>query len=124
MRREPWIAEQLSRYPILLDELLTPETLYTPADKARLADELRQTLNRLPEDDEEAQLEALRVFKHAQTLHVAASDIVGTRHLMKVSDYLTYIAEVILDAVLAMAWKHITRKHGVPEGLNAGKRLF
>ena len=114
----PWIAEQLARYPILLDELLTPETLYTPADKARLADELRQTLNRLPEDDEEAQLEALRVFKHAQTLHVAASDIMGTRHLMKVSDYLTFIAEVILDAVLAMAWKHITRKHGVPEGLN------
>jgi len=120
----PWIAEQLSRYPILLDELLTPETLYTPADKARLADELRQTLNRLPEDDEEAQLEALRVFKHAQTLHVAASDIAGTRHLMKVSDYLTFIAEVILDAVLAMAWKHITRKHGVPEGLNTGEAAF
>ena len=111
----PWIAEQLARYPILLDELLTPETLYTPADKARLADELRQTLARLPEDDEEAQLEALRVFKHAQVLHVAASDIAGTRHLMKVSDYLTFIAEVILEAVLAMAWKHLTRKHGVPE---------
>lgn len=120
----PWIAEQLARYPILLDELLTPETLYTPADKARLADELRQTLNRLPEDDEEAQLEALRVFKHAQTLHVAASDVAGTRHLMNVSDYLTFIAEVILDAVLAMAWKHITRKHGVPEGLNAREAEF
>ncbi|WP_434986832.1 bifunctional [glutamate--ammonia ligase]-adenylyl-L-tyrosine phosphorylase/[glutamate--ammonia-ligase] adenylyltransferase [Vreelandella zhaodongensis] len=120
----PWIAEQLARYPILLDELLTPDTLYTPADKSRLADELRQTLNRLPEDDDEAQLEALRVFKHAQMLHVAASDIAGTRHLMKVSDYLTYIAEVILDAVLVMAWKHITRKHGVPEGLNAREPAF
>ncbi|MGJ7460566.1 bifunctional [glutamate--ammonia ligase]-adenylyl-L-tyrosine phosphorylase/[glutamate--ammonia-ligase] adenylyltransferase [Halomonas sp. MA07-2] len=119
----PWIAEQLARYPILLDELLTPETLYTPADKALLADELRQTLARLPEEDEEAQLESLRVFKHAQVLHVAASDIAGTRHLMKVSDYLTYIAEVILEAVLAMAWKHLTRKHGFPEladGARAG----
>ncbi|WP_018918837.1 bifunctional [glutamate--ammonia ligase]-adenylyl-L-tyrosine phosphorylase/[glutamate--ammonia-ligase] adenylyltransferase [Vreelandella zhanjiangensis] len=120
----PWIATQLARYPILLDELLTPETLYTPADKTRLADELRQTLNRIPEDDEEAQLEALRVFKHAQMLHVAASDVAGTRHLMKVSDYLTYIAEVILDAVLVMAWKHVTRKHGVPEGLDAGEPAF
>ncbi len=120
----PWIAEQLARYPILLDELLTPETLYTPADKTRLADELRQTLNRLPEEDEEAQLEALRVFKHAQMLHVAASDVAGTRHLMKVSDYLTYIAEVILDAVLAMAWKHVTRKHGAPQGLNAREPAF
>lgn len=120
----PWIATQLARYPILLDELLTPETLYTPADKTRLADELRQTLNRLPEDDEEAQLEALRVFKHAQMLHVAASDVAGTRHLMKVSDYLTYIAEVILDAVLVMAWKHVTRKHGVPEGLDPSEPAF
>lgn len=117
----PWIAEQLARYPILLDELLTPETLYTPADKARLADELRQALARIPEEDEEAQLEALRVFKHAQILHVAASDVAGTRHLMKVSDYLTYIAEVILEAVLAMAWKHLTRKHGFPELADGGR---
>ncbi|MGM0986862.1 MAG: bifunctional [glutamate--ammonia ligase]-adenylyl-L-tyrosine phosphorylase/[glutamate--ammonia-ligase] adenylyltransferase [Pseudomonadota bacterium] len=117
----PWIAEQIARHPILLDELLTPETLYTPADKARLADELRQALGRLPEEDEEAQLEALRVFKHAQVLHVAASDIAGTRHLMKVSDYLTYIAEVVLEAVLAMAWKHLTRKHGFPERRDGGR---
>ncbi|MBD3895562.1 bifunctional [glutamate--ammonia ligase]-adenylyl-L-tyrosine phosphorylase/[glutamate--ammonia-ligase] adenylyltransferase [Halomonas sp. ML-15] len=111
----PWIAEQLARHPILLDELLTPATLYTPADKQHLADELRQALGRIPEDDEEAQLEALRVFKHAQVLHVAASDIAGARALMKVSDFLTYIAEVVLEQVLAMAWKHLTRKHGRPQ---------
>ncbi|MFG6665900.1 bifunctional [glutamate--ammonia ligase]-adenylyl-L-tyrosine phosphorylase/[glutamate--ammonia-ligase] adenylyltransferase [Halomonas sp. HNIBRBA4712] len=120
----PWIARHLARYPLLLDELLTPSTLYTPADKQALADELRQTLTRLPEDDEEAQLEALRVFKHAKTLHVAASDIAGTRHLMKVSDYLTYIAEVILEAVLAMAWKHVARKHGVPPGASEFEPAF
>ncbi|WP_027947731.1 bifunctional [glutamate--ammonia ligase]-adenylyl-L-tyrosine phosphorylase/[glutamate--ammonia-ligase] adenylyltransferase [Litchfieldella anticariensis] len=114
----PWIAEQLARYPILLDELLNPATLYTPADKDRLADELRQELARIPEDDEESQLETLRVFKHAQVLHVAASDIAGARHLMKVSDYLTFIAEVILEQVLAMAWKHMVRKHGHPQRRN------
>ena len=81
----PWIAEQIARHPVLLDELLTPATLYSPADKTRLTDELRQALGRIPEDDEEAQLEALRIFKHAQVLHVAASDIAGARALMKVS---------------------------------------
>src|SRR5690554_773005 len=40
---------------------------------------------------------------------------------MKVSDYLTYIAEVILEAVLAMAWKHLTRKHGFPELVDGGR---
>nr|WP_298378890.1 bifunctional [glutamate--ammonia ligase]-adenylyl-L-tyrosine phosphorylase/[glutamate--ammonia-ligase] adenylyltransferase [uncultured Halomonas sp.] len=111
----PWIAEQLARHPVLLDELLSPDTLYSPADKARLTDELRQTLGRVPEEDEEAQLEALRIFKHAQVLHVAASDIAGARTLMKVSDYLTFIAEVVLEQVLRMAWRHLTRKHGLPQ---------
>ncbi|MCI0510933.1 glutamate-ammonia-ligase adenylyltransferase [Chromohalobacter marismortui] len=110
----PWIAEQLARHPVLLDELLHPATLYSPADKDELADDLRQALARIPEDDEEGQLDALRIFKHAQVLHVAASDIVGARPLMKVSDYLTFIAEVILEQVLAMAWTHVTRKYGYP----------
>ncbi|SDL31051.1 glutamate-ammonia-ligase adenylyltransferase [Modicisalibacter muralis] len=111
----PWIAEQIARHPVLLDELLTPATLYSPADKSRLVDELRQALGRIPEDDEESQLEALRIFKHAQVLHVAASDIAGARTLMKVSDYLTFIAEVVLEQVQAMAWKHLVRKHGRPQ---------
>ncbi|WP_110657294.1 bifunctional [glutamate--ammonia ligase]-adenylyl-L-tyrosine phosphorylase/[glutamate--ammonia-ligase] adenylyltransferase [Salinicola halimionae] len=110
----PWIAEQLARHPILLDELLTPATLYSPADKQRLADELRQTLARIPEDDEEGWLEAMRVFKQTQVLRVAASDIAGGRVLMKVSDYLTAIAEVVLDSVLQMAWRSLTARYGHP----------
>ncbi|MGM8931665.1 bifunctional [glutamate--ammonia ligase]-adenylyl-L-tyrosine phosphorylase/[glutamate--ammonia-ligase] adenylyltransferase [Salinicola halophyticus] len=111
----PWIAEQLARHPILLDELLTPATLYSPADKQRLADELRQTLARIPEDDEEGWLEAMRVFKQTQVLRVAASDIAGGRVLMKVSDYLTAIAEVVLDSVLQMAWRSLTARFGQPK---------
>ena len=34
---------------------------------------------------------------------------------MKVSDYLTFIAEVVLDRVLAMAWRNLTNKHGRPQ---------
>ncbi len=33
---------------------------------------------RVPEDDEEQQLEALRQFKQAQLLRIAAADIAGT----------------------------------------------
>src|SRR5690606_2763591 len=29
----PWIADQLAHYPALLDELLTPESLYAPPGK-------------------------------------------------------------------------------------------
>ncbi|ANF59763.1 bifunctional glutamine synthetase adenylyltransferase/deadenyltransferase [Halotalea alkalilenta] len=112
----PWIAEQLTRHPVLLDELLTPAMLYSPADRERLRAELDQTLARIPEDDDEAQLEALRVFKHAQVLSVAASDLAGARTLMNVSDYLTFIAEVVLERVLAMAWRGLVARYGEPQG--------
>lgn len=110
----PWIAEHLAKTPILLDELLNPSTLYTPADLDLLRDDLRQQMLRLPEEDEEAQMEALRYFKRAHVLRVAASDINQTRHLMKVSDYLTFIAEAVLEYVLQMAWKTLTEKYGLP----------
>ncbi|WP_252703059.1 bifunctional [glutamate--ammonia ligase]-adenylyl-L-tyrosine phosphorylase/[glutamate--ammonia-ligase] adenylyltransferase, partial [Shigella flexneri] len=54
----PMIASQLARYPLLLDELLDPNTLYQPTATDAYRDELRQYLLRVPEDDEEQQLEA------------------------------------------------------------------
>jgi len=85
----PMVANQLARYPLLLDELLDPNTLYQPTATDAYRDELRQYLLRVPEEDEEQQLEALRQFKQAQLLRVAAADIAGTLPVMKVSDHLT-----------------------------------
>ncbi|WP_350441175.1 hypothetical protein, partial [Proteus terrae] len=42
------------------------------------------------EEDEEQRLEALRQFKQAQLLRIAAEDITGVLPVMKVSDHLTY----------------------------------
>ncbi|WP_432697218.1 bifunctional [glutamate--ammonia ligase]-adenylyl-L-tyrosine phosphorylase/[glutamate--ammonia-ligase] adenylyltransferase [Marinobacterium sp. YM272] len=110
-----WFADQLSHHPGLLDELIDPRTLFAPPDKAKLNDELRQVLVRIPEDDTEQLMEALRYFKHSHMLRVAASDITGALPLMKVSDYLTWLAEVVLDAVLEIAWRDMTAKYGVPQ---------
>lgn len=65
------------------------QTLYQPTATDAYRDELRQYLLRVPEDDEEQQLEALRQFKQAQLLRIAAADIAGTLPVMKVSDHLT-----------------------------------
>ncbi|WP_036229818.1 bifunctional [glutamate--ammonia ligase]-adenylyl-L-tyrosine phosphorylase/[glutamate--ammonia-ligase] adenylyltransferase [Marinobacterium jannaschii] len=109
-----WFSEQLSKQPILLDELIDQRSLYRPVDKQQLQNELRQQLLRIPEEDTEQLMEALRYFKGAQVLKVAASDITGVLPLMKVSDYLTWTAEVILEAVLDIAWRNMTEKYGVP----------
>lgn len=109
-----WFSQTLTKQPVLLDELITPQTLYTPPNKAQLDVELNQQMLRIAEDDEEQLMESLRYFKHAHVLRVAASDITGVLPLMKVSDYLTWLAEAILEKVLDIAWRALVAKHGQP----------
>jgi glutamate-ammonia-ligase adenylyltransferase len=122
----PWISEQLASYPVLLDELLDRASLYTAPDKVLLQDEMRQQVARLSADDLEAQMDALRYFKASHVLRVAASEIQGRLPLMQVSDKLTWIAEVILEQVLSVAWADLTRKYGQPnrESRDTGFAIF
>jgi len=99
----PWIAEQLARFPLLLDELLDPRSLYAPLRREALALHLETVLSRNAADDLEQQMDVLRHFKQAQVLRVAAADLVGAIPLMVVSDHLTWIAEVIVEQVLRIA---------------------
>ena len=111
----PWMSDQMARSPVLLDEFLDRASLYNAPGRDELQSELRQQVARLAPDDLEAQMDALRYFKAAQVLRVAASELSGRLPLMKVSDNLTWIAEVILEQVLAVAWADLVRKHGEPE---------
>jgi glutamate-ammonia-ligase adenylyltransferase len=110
----PWIARQLAETPLLLDELLNAESLYSPPAKEELQDDLRQQMLRIPFEDLEEQMESLRHFKKAHILRVAASELKGTLPLMKVSDYLTWIAEVVLDHVVEVAFANLVSRHGYP----------
>jgi glutamate-ammonia-ligase adenylyltransferase len=109
-----WIANFLTRHPLLLDELLDPRTLYAPLARRALEDELAAALARLRADDLEQQMEVLRHFQQANTLRVAAADVAGAYPLMVVSDHLTEIAEVVLEAVLRLARRHLIDRHGPP----------
>ncbi len=114
----PWIADQIARNPALLDEFLNLGDLYNPPKRDQLADELRQQLAHIPEDDLEAQMEALRYFRMAHVLRVAAAQVTGNLPLMKESDYLTWIAEVVLEQVVDIAWRNLTERHGVPQNID------
>lgn len=113
----PMVAEQLTRYPILLDELLDINQLYNPIELSQYKIELNEFLARIPEDDMEQQMEALRQFKQVCLLRIAASDIAGGLSLMKVSDHLTYLSEAIIEAVVNQAWLQVTEKFGEPTHL-------
>jgi len=113
----PMISEQLGRYPILLDELIDPQHLYNPVPLDSYQTELRDFLARIPEDDLEQQMEALRQFKQICMLRIAAADIAGVLPVMKVSDHLTYLAEAIVEAVVHQAWQQMAEKYGEPTHL-------
>ena len=117
-----WIATHLARYPLLLDDLLNPDTLYAPLDRQRLVLELERYLARVPADDAEEQLNALRYFKQANVLRVAAADVSGAMPLMIVSDHLTEIAEVLLRKVLELAWADLLPRFGKPECVVEGTK--
>jgi glutamate-ammonia-ligase adenylyltransferase len=114
-----YLAEQLARYPMLLDELIDPKLLYQVAEGADYRDRLRQQMLRVPDDDLELIMETLRQYKQAQTLRIAAADITGILPLMKVSDHLTWLAETIVDKVVELAWSQMVQKYGYPAGLDA-----
>jgi glutamate-ammonia-ligase adenylyltransferase len=109
-----WIAEYLGKHPLLLDDLLTPGTLYEPLQPDALAGELEVFLSRVQEDDLEQQMDVLRHFQQTNMLRVAAADVTGGMRLMVVSDCLTWIAETVIRRVLDIAWREVTRKHGEP----------
>jgi glutamate-ammonia-ligase adenylyltransferase len=118
----PWIASFLAQHPVLLDELLDPRTLYRPPDRGSLALEVERRLGQAPDDDLEVQIEELCIFKQINVLRVAAADVSGILPLMRVSDYLSDIAEVAVNAVVDLAWTHLVAKHGTPTCILDGKR--
>jgi [glutamine synthetase] adenylyltransferase / [glutamine synthetase]-adenylyl-L-tyrosine phosphorylase len=112
-----WLTEHIAKYPILLDELIDPLLLNNTPELSAYAQELRQMMLRIPEDDLETQMETLRQFKQAQHLRIAAGDIVGVLALTKVSDHLTALAESIINEVIMLAWQQVSQRFGVPKSL-------
>jgi len=109
-----WVAAQLAQHPILLDELLDPRSLYAPLDRQGLQRLLELRMSGIPAEDLEQQMDSLRQFRQAAVLHIAATDIVAGLPLAKVGDYLTWVAEVVLEKTLQIAWGHLVARHGRP----------
>lgn len=118
------IADQIARYPMLLDELMSNKGLTQVIDFRDYEPALNDYLVRIPEEDEEALIDALRQFKQSQILRIASADIMGVLPVMKISDHLTYLAEAIIGAVVNMAWKAVSQRFGVPEHLGENEKGF
>lgn len=110
MSASPWVAEYITRHPILLDELLDTRNLLAAPDWLALRQSLRANLDAAT-GDIERQMDLLRHFKNTQTLHLIAQDLDGRLPLEKLSDHLSDLACVILEEVLRLCWAGLRQRH-------------
>ena len=109
-----FLSDQIAAFPLLLDELLDDRLFDTTPTRAELAVELRNRMANCAVDDTEQQVEALRQFQRAAMFRIAVPDLTGRLPLMKVSDRLTDLAELLVQETLNLAWQQIVARHGVP----------
>jgi len=117
-----FLSDQIAAFPLLLDELLDDRLFDSTPERAELATDLRNRMANCGVDDVEEQVEALRQFQRAAMFRVAVPDLTGRLPLMKVSDRLTDLAELIVQETLDLAWQQIVARHGAPYcGPNEGQ---
>ena len=110
-----FLASQIASHPLLLDELIDERLLADLPDRAGLAQELELRMSQVQDDEPEHQVEALRHFQRAALFRVAVADLTGRLPVMRVSDRLTQIAELIVERAMQLGWRQITQQFGVPE---------
>ncbi len=109
-----FLASQVAVHPLLLDDLIDPRVMEAPPGRDQLAAELEARLVGEDPDDLEGQMDALRKFQRAAVFRVAVADLSGRLHVMKVSDQLTWIAEVLLEACIRISRLDAEARHGRP----------
>jgi glutamate-ammonia-ligase adenylyltransferase len=109
-----FLADQIAAFPLLLDELLDERLFESTPTRAELGRDLRARMAGADAADPERQVDLLRQFQRAAVFRVAVPDLTGRLPVMKVSDRLTDIAELIVGEALDLSWDQIVARHGVP----------
>jgi glutamate-ammonia-ligase adenylyltransferase len=118
--RSAWLTEEIGRYPLLLDELLDSRIYSASLTREEMQEDLNRRLDGLSGVESELRIEILGQFQRATLFRIAVADISGNLPLMKVSDRLTEVAEVVLNKALEIAWTDLAAKHGTPRAVRDG----
>ncbi len=103
MGASAWAAQYLTRYPLLLDELLDARALLTEPSWDEWRDELAHLLAERPGDAEHG-MDTLRHFQHAQTFRLLVQDLEGRLTVERLADHLSALADVVLAGALTACW--------------------
>ncbi len=115
-----WLTDRIQQRPMLLNLLLEGTPVQLALDQRALTDALGQRL--AGNQGEEAVLEELRAFKERHVFRVATAETLGVLPLMHVSDYLTHLAEAVLEHSLRWAWDQCAAQRAGP--IDGDRRPF
>jgi [glutamine synthetase] adenylyltransferase / [glutamine synthetase]-adenylyl-L-tyrosine phosphorylase len=114
-----FLADQIAAQPLLLDELIDERLIEAAPTRMDFTEDLALRRQNMQNEEPERQVELLREFQSAALFRVAVADLIGGLPLMKVSDRLTDIAELLVQETLLLARAQIEAKHGVPRYTDA-----
>lgn len=118
------VTQRLVRHPLLLDELLDTRQSGKTLDRASLEHRLELTMANVDATDTEEQMRGLVRFAQAAWFHIAVADCMGYLPIMKVSDRLSDVAELVLKEALDIAWRDLVAGTGLPFGSDEDERKF
>ena len=98
-----WVADQVAAHPVFMEVLLDKHAWDLLSGRDALVEELGAILAAAP--DEEALVDALREFKEQRVFRVAVAEARGLLPIMHVSDYLSWLAEAVLEHAVRLAWE-------------------
>ena len=102
----PWLTQYLIQHPILIDELLDINHIYTKPDFLALKEKLQKDLLDAKGDIEQ-QMNIMRNIKHATVFKLAALEVIGDVSVENLSDYLTELANLLIEETLILVWGHM-----------------
>ena len=120
-----WFTERLTKYPILLDSLLsTAEAFRHQYDIKHLLElelervdgyKVASDADEVAELDLEQLMERMRQFKRQTVFTVAMLDVFYAEPVETVSDHLTDLANALLEKILQFSWQAMAARHGEPQ---------
>jgi [glutamine synthetase] adenylyltransferase / [glutamine synthetase]-adenylyl-L-tyrosine phosphorylase len=119
--KSAYLAEEIGRFPMLLDEMLDSRQYVAESSAETLRENLTERLASLGEVDSERRVELLGQFQRAAQFRIAAADFGGELPIMKVSDRLTDLAEIVLGEALTIAWRDLAERFGEPRFVENGE---
>jgi len=112
MARSALLAERLAAHPMLLDDLLDGRATRALPDREAMRLAWQQASSALAHDDIELRLQALNELRQSLAFRIAREALFDRQPAVVSASQLAGLADVVLEALLALALADLGRAHG------------